>query len=261
MDRLPNFSIDDYRKLLVALHEAGYTFRTVSEMAAWDGTRTCYLRHDIDFHLVGADEMAQADAAAGVRSTFFILVAGYYNIFAEENAAIIRSIANAKHEIGLHYDLRSYPDDRDAADELLGFQAECLERVSLMPVRSIVMHEPSAGHGDYFRNGRSYVHPHSEQWNDVTYISDSCRAWRDTRLLEALRPSGPQRLLLNIHPELWRNSRIEDRIEYLETVSAPNAALHTDTYFHEYMSRIWQTHEAVRLDEERRERERHANDR
>lgn len=260
MNRLPDFSIDDYRTLLAALRHAGYSFDTVSNMDVWDESRTCYLRHDIDFHLVGADMMAEADTQAGLRSTFFILIAGYYNVFARENADIVRRIADAGHEIGLHYDLRTYPKEPGAAEDLLDFQASCLEHVTGMPVKSIVMHEPSAGHGDYFCESTRYVHPHAQRFRDVAYISDSCRAWRDDRLLTSLAPSGPQRLLLNLHPELWLDVTVEDRIEYLHTVSAPKAAYHTNVYFFEYMSSIWQKHEAVHLDKERRERERNAND-
>lgn len=254
MNQLPCFSIDDYRALLQALLEAGYDFRTVTEMDAWGGAKSCYLRHDVDFHVVGADVMAEADADAGIRSTFFILVEGYYNIQARENTELIKRIASFGHEIGLHYDLRTFPEESIAAEELLGFQATCLERVSGDSVRSIVMHEPSAGHGDYFREHARYTHPHASRFSDVAYISDSCRAWRDERLLECLDPTGPQRLLLNLHPELWLDARVEDRIEYLRTVSAPTAALHTDVYFSDYMAPIWRTHEAVTLDRQRREK-------
>ncbi len=255
MNRMPCFSLDDYRALLRGLLEAGYGFRTVNEMDAWHGDKACYLRHDVDFHVVGADAMAEADAEAGIRSTFYILVAGYYNIQARENAEILKRIASLGHEIGLHYDLRTFPEERSAAEELLSFQAACLERVVGSPVRTIVMHEPSAGHGDYFREHPRYAHPHASRFSGVAYISDSCRAWRDERLLACLAAAGPQRLLLNLHPELWLDAGVEDRIEYLRAVSAPTAALHTDTYFSDYMAPIWQTHEAVILDRQRREKE------
>lgn len=255
MNRMPEFSLDDYRQLLQALRGAGYAVRPVREMALPAKGKTVYLRHDVDFHLYRADEMAQIDAEEGCGSTFFVLTSGCYNPFLRENREIIERIAGFGHEVGLHYDLRDYPVEQDAARRQLDYDVSQIERLSGQPVSSVCMHEPSAGHEDYFRDADAYVHPHAARFGDgLVYISDSCRAWRDETLLSLLETEAPERVLLNLHSELWMAPEVEDRVEYLSLVSAAYAAHFADRYFREYMTRIWQTHEAVRLDEQRRTR-------
>lgn len=253
---MPDFSKDQYRLVLDALLEAGYVSQPLHRMGDPVGGRTLYLRHDVDFHLYRQDEIARIDAEAGITSTFLVQVAGYYNPALPENRAVLHAIARLGHEIGLHYDLRAYPEDPTEARAQLDFEADYLSRVVGAPVRTVGLHEPSAQDVDYFRSVDGYVHPHDPRWGeDLEYISDSCRAWRDERLLAALQPDGPRRLLLTLHGELWLAPEIDDRLEYLRAVSAPCASHYADRYFGDYMTRVWQEHPAVLLDRERRHRE------
>lgn len=255
LDHMPEFSLDEYRLMLESLLDAGYSARVLSRMPEPVEGRTLYLRHDVDFHIYRQDEMARVDSECGVSSTFYVQVSGHYNPALPENLAVLETIVSLGHEIGLHYDLRSYPADPALAREQLDAEASYLGRLVGAPVRTIALHEPSAQGEDYFRSTDAYVHPHDPRWGEeLIYISDSCRAWRDERLLEALGPDGPRRLMLTCHGELWLAPDIKDRIEYLHMVSAPNASYFADRYFAEYMARVWQCHEAVRMDGERRRR-------
>jgi len=101
-------------------------------------------------------------------------------------------------------------------------------------------------------SGSDYVHPHDPRWSEgLVYISDSCRAWRDEALIDLVGDRAAERVLLNLHGELWLDSEVEDRVDYLRTVSTPTASAHADSYFNECMASIWTSHEAVRLDAER----------
>lgn len=256
LDRLPDFSLNDYRVLLESLLESGFSPRLVRDMPEPTTGRTLYLRHDVDLHLYRQDEMARIDAQCGIASTFFVQVSGHYNPALPENRAVLETLVELGHDIGLHYDLRAYPNDAAAAREQLDYEAEFLSRLVGMPVRAITLHEPSAQNEDWFRTVDGYVHPHDPRWSDgLAYISDSCRAWRDERLLQALGPDGPKRLLLTLHGELWLAPEIEDRVEYLRAVSVPCASHFADRYFIDYMAQVWRTHEAVRQDAERRARD------
>jgi hypothetical protein len=250
---MPSFSLADYRLLLESLLEAGYEPRQLSRMPEPVEGRTLYLRHDVDFHVYRQDEIARVDAECGIASTFYVQVSGYYNPALPENRAVLDAITALGHEVGLHYDLRSYPTDPVAAREQLDFEAAYLSRLVGAPVRTIALHEPSAQNEDWFGGAAGYVHPHDPRWGEgLAYISDSCRAWRDERLLEALHPGGPRRLLLTLHGELWIAPQVDDRLDYLREVSAPSASHYADRYFGEYMDRVWRTHEAVRMDADRR---------
>ena len=253
MRSLPWFSLDEYQRMIEAFVRAGYEVRTVGQMGAEAEGPVLYLRHDVDFHLFRQDEMAQRDAQAEVKSTFFVLVQGHYNPMLVENAKVLERIVGLGHEVGLHYDLRNYPPSNEEARARLEHEVRTLEYVTGKPVASISMHEPSAGHVDWFRNTESFVHPHADRFSqDLLYVSDSCRAWRDENLLRCFSEDRPRRVLLNTHGELWLDPTVTERTDYLKRVSAPSASHFANEYFHEYITSVWQTHEAARLDDERR---------
>lgn len=256
MDRLPDFSLDDYAALLGAYLDAGCAVLPVARMPEPPAGKAIYLRHDVDYHLYRVDEMARVEAGLGVSSTYFVRVSGLYNVLAAENRAILETIGGLGHEVGLHYDLRDYPQDLAAAKAQLAFEAGLLERVTGRPVVSVSMHEPWVGHEDWFRDAAEHVNPHADRFAEgLVYVSDSCRAWRDENLLSPLGPNPPRRMLLNLHPELWMAPEVRDRFDYLTEVSARNAAAHAEEFFEGYQKPVWRGHEAVRLHEEREARE------
>ncbi len=65
----------------------------------------CYLHHDVDISIDGALQMAQIEAAHGVRSTYYIRPVAAYMRRAD---AAIRGIKVLGHEIGYHHSLMVY---------------------------------------------------------------------------------------------------------------------------------------------------------
>ena len=249
--RLPDFGLDAYRALLDRLRGAGYAFRPVSEMPEPVRERTCYLRHDIDLHLARVDEVAQAEAEAGARATYYVLLTGPYNPASPPNQAVLRRLVELGHEVGVHYDLSVYPTDPRQAAERMEWEARSLERLTGAPVRTVATHLPHVGHPDPFREGGARVHPHDPRWQaELTYVSDSCRAWRDENLLSCLGPDAPRRLLLLTHPELWMDAGEPDRMRYLDGALWENGAAEYRAYLAE-MRRIWEYHPAPRMHDER----------
>lgn len=240
---LPAFSVDDYDRLLAALIQTGRTLRPVSQIALDDPGASVYLRHDVDLHLPGIQRMAEVEAARGARSTWLVLLTQHYNPMHPDNRAILRHLAGLGHEIGLHYDLTTYPLHDAEAREHLDWEVSVVSRIAGVPVRCISMHQPYEGRDDVFRSGSGYIHPHDPAYGaDLRYVSDSCRAWRDESLLECLRPDGPRRLLLLTHPELWLDGSVRDRITYLETVLRPNVAAQQIDFVDRTVRGVWGRH-------------------
>src|SRR5437764_12187394 len=70
--------------------------------------RYIVLRHDIDFAPRYSLEMAELEHAAGVASTFFVLVDGqFYNPLDSATVRQIRRIGALGHEVGLHFSVSS----------------------------------------------------------------------------------------------------------------------------------------------------------
>lgn len=243
MDALPEFSLEDYGKLLASLKTRAYDSVIVSGMCDRSAGRVVYLRHDIDFLPDAAVAMAEKEAEFGFRASYYFLLSGPYNLLSTENRRVLARLIELGHEIGLHYDLASYPDDpREAATELDN-EAALLERLCGQDIRTIVMHNPSLGGKDWFRQSDSYVHPHDPRYQDgLLYVSDSCRAWRDENLLRCFSETPPQRLLLLTHPEVWLDGQIGNRQEYLEQVLAPLCQEPLRHYFSNEVSSVWRDH-------------------
>ena len=72
----------------------------------------CILRHDVDFSLEKAWEMACFEQENEIFSTYFVIVScDNYNIFSRKKQKILRDILAYGHTIGLHFDETVYGKD------------------------------------------------------------------------------------------------------------------------------------------------------
>jgi len=252
---LPTFSLASYAKLLKQLTAAGYQFRKIRNMEKTAPGRFAYIRHDIDFHLFNVDKMAKLEASLGIAATYYVLLTQYYNPMNRDNKSILRTIRDLGHELGLHYDLENYPDEPMEARAHLDWEANILSKIADAPIRTIATHLPYRKQPDPFITIDDYVHPHDPRYQEgLVYVSDSCRAWRDESLLNCFGHNPPNSLLLTIHPELWLDGSINDRITYLDRVLIKNAQHQYRGFFDNLVRQVWLTHPATVL-HEKRERE------
>jgi hypothetical protein len=239
---LPRFSIDEYVHLLGALSDAGYRFQPVTGLRQKSLRRSLYLRHDTDLDPRSAIAMAQAEAELGVRSTYYVLLTQHYNPMQIDNRRAIRLLGELGHDIGLHYDMESFPPEPALARRHLDWQAAVLAEIAERPVHTICMHQPSLGQGDPFLMTDDYLHPHDPRYQgSFAYISDSCRGWRDDRLLRCCLPDGPRRVMLNTHPELWLDGSISDRMAYLDLLR-DRVGAHYSVFIDTVVRETWQSH-------------------
>jgi hypothetical protein len=164
------------------------------------------LRHDVDYSPAAALSLAEAEAARGVGATYFLLLnTSYYNLLSPEHAGVARRIGEMGHEVGLHYDLRflrAFP--RDRWEELLDEQARLLGTLSGVPVESIALHQPALVGEDPLRGRTRFLDAYEDRFfKEMAYVSDSCRAWRDSAWRMLAAGPVPERLQLVLHPLNW----------------------------------------------------------
>lgn len=244
MISLPSFNIFGYAQLIQDLMGIGCNFRSINQINA-PLPKDVFLRHDVDFSLELALPMAEAEHALNIRSCYYVLLSGPYNPCSSASINAMKRLREMGHEIGLHYDLAHYPDDLVLARKRLDSEVAFLQELSGGEVTTIVMHEPSRGHQDFFHDAPSYVNPtYFQRTNhDLLYISDSCRAWRDMSLCEYLSGQSEKScLMLNTHPEVWLADRYQHRITYLEKTLMPKVLAPTQRFFLEYVREAWETH-------------------
>ncbi|HEX8254059.1 MAG TPA: hypothetical protein VF846_13010 [Thermoanaerobaculia bacterium] len=172
----------------------------------------CILRHDVDYSPRAALRMAEQEAERGIRATYFLLTGtSYYNLLAPEHAHVAKTLVALGHEVGLHYDVNTFtPFARDEWPRILRAQATLLSELAGAPVVSMAMHQPALNGDDPFRGqDHRFVNAYDDRFTrDATYVSDSCRAWRNSGWSMFDRGTFPPRLHLCLHPINWAD---EDR--------------------------------------------------
>jgi hypothetical protein len=178
------------------------------------------LRHDVDYSLYSALTLAREEAARGIRATYFLLVnSAYYNLLSPSHAHVPGELIALGHHVGLHYDVnffRPFPEAR--WEQLLDTQVRLLEELCGSRVSAIAMHQPALNGDDPFRGSTRYLNASSDRFvKDTSYLSDSCRAWRDAtwRLLRG--DTLPPRLQLGLHPINWAPTD-RDRVTIFKTL-------------------------------------------
>jgi hypothetical protein len=249
---LPQFSPAGYSRLLEALQAAGFALRPVEAMSE-RGAPVAFLRHDVDIHIRGIEELGRREAEAGACATYFVALTQPYNPVYPDNRAVLRTLVGLGHRIGLHYDLSVYPRDPAAARARLLRELARLQTLVGSPVETICMHNPYEGEPDLFAAAppEGLLNPHSERFAGVRYISDSCRAWRDDALLECLREPQTANLLLNTHPELWLDSPEEGRHAFIEGTLMQAATADAREFLLDVEQPRWRRHPGARTHDER----------
>jgi hypothetical protein len=188
------------------------------------------LRHDIDFAPGYSLEMAEMEHAAGVTSTFFVLVDGqFYNPLRSEVVRQLRRIHSLGHEIGLHFAVSSAVDE-DIGKEV-AFRLEVLGAIAGAPVRSFSQHDPvnagsaavtlPPGHDPCVDAGRA-VRDH-----DLLYVSDSAMMWRRYTFETALDEG--RNLCLLAHPHSWLHPQ-DDYVAMVREFESGEVQAVTDRY-------------------------------
>jgi len=237
---LPDFTVEALEALLVRLREHGYALLPVSELASQAGGLRAFVRHDIDLHVSGIERVAEAEAELGVAATYYIALTQPYNPASPPNRAVLRRVVELGHEVGLHYDLAEYPPEPRAAEESLRRAVAYLAELVGVPVRTISTHEPHRGQPDPFLDIDGLLHPHSPRLGeDVVYVSDSCRAWRDDTLLRCFAPDPPATVMLNMHPEVWLGGADVSRDAFVAETLLPTALADQRRYYGEVIPALW----------------------
>jgi hypothetical protein len=142
------------------------------------------LRHDVDLSLAAAVELAELEAEAGARATYFLMTrSAFYNLLSPEGERAFGRIRELGHRVGLHA-VHPHLDLDDRFDPVVAWHNPDPE----------FMHEPVDG----------AVNVMQAPWFDPDhYRSDSNQHWRSGCPHEELAAGRPEWLQLLVHPEIW----------------------------------------------------------
>ena len=176
-----DFSLAHYRELLEAATAGGYRFAFFDrEPRPGD----LILRHDVDLSLEAALALAELEAEAGARATYFLMTESvFYNLASKAGRDAIERLRELGHRVGLH---AVYPNAaRDERfDPVIAWHNPDPE----------YMHAPVEGVVNVMQDGF---------FDPDRYRSDSNQHWRSGCPHEALARGQPDWLQLLTHPEIW----------------------------------------------------------
>jgi hypothetical protein len=175
------FDLEHYRELLAAADAGGYRYAFFDrEPEAGD----LLLRHDVDLSLDGAVRLAELEAEAGARATYFLMTRSvFYNLASPEGERALQRLRELGHRVGLHA-LHPHLDLDQRFDRVVAWHNPDPQ----------FMREPLDG----------AVNVMQAPWFDPDhYRSDSNQHWRSGCPHEELAAGRLEWLQLLTHPEIW----------------------------------------------------------
>ena len=197
------FSLNHYREIIELAKDKGYKILPIKKYVDSNG-KTLLLRHDIDFSLEYAYELANFEYDLGICSSYYVLLhAETYNALSPTSMTMIETIHRMGHEIGLHYDSRYS----------LSHESDILSSIIRKAIYSYAQHFPTGTKQEEYQ-GLLDVKSLNK---DYKYLSDSGRNWRELCVCHHLEKGKNKKLHICIHPEWWvTNSKTpEDMIHQL----------------------------------------------
>ena len=163
-------------------------------------------RHDIDFCLRRAVEVARLESGFGVQADYFVLVRSLmYNPLDPQQNSRLEEIRKLGHRIGLHFDASLLEGaDKHSLEDQIEQECKILEGCIDAPVSMVTFHRPTeslleAGIS-LDRRGHGYE---SDFFKEMAYFSDSRGFWSHGSPLEseAFAEGRPMQILT--HPIWW----------------------------------------------------------
>jgi hypothetical protein len=187
------FQYNQFREFLRRIKGTGQT----SLFREWTGEKVFLIRHDVDFDINLAHELAKVERDEQVSSTFFILTTcENYNVLSPRNQNLLREMDGMGHEIGLHFDPTLYSSEME---EALEKELDILSFAVGREIKSISLHNPSL-HGQY-PIFEKYINAYdARMFSDENYISDSRFLFRGKDPFEFIGRIDKGMVQILLHP-------------------------------------------------------------
>jgi hypothetical protein len=175
------FDLDHYRELLAAADDGAYTWAGFDRPPA-DGD--LILRHDVDLSLEAALRVAEVEADAGARATYFLMTRSvFYNLDSRAGEHAIERLRDLGHRVG-HHAVWPHLDLDDRFDPVVAWHNPDPEYMSAPVDGAVNVMQPP--------------------WFDPEhYRSDSNQRWRHGCPHEQIARGEFAWLQLLVHPEIW----------------------------------------------------------
>ncbi len=231
-----DFTLVEYKKLLETAKK-NWTFRTYD---TFDKKEKFILwRHDVDFSMHAARNLAVIENSMGISATYFILPhSEFYNLFEKEITDLVKTIISLGHEIGLHFDTHYYGiKDEKHLEKYLLQETRWLQEVFQKEIKVFSFHNTT----DFTMNCKQWqyaglINTYADYFQtNVIYNSDSHGIWRFKRLKELLEEAQSKPMQVLTHPEWWQSEVMSPKQRVMRCI---NGRMEKHTYYYNNLLQV-----------------------
>lgn len=211
--RFDDFTLTNYKKLL-AIALQNYSFSFYSDINPYND-KNIILRHDLEFSVPIALEMAKIEADLGIKATYFIQLHGdFYNALEKNTYNQIRKIESLGHQLALHFDAHFWGISREnELERYLQIDKETFEKYFDKSPEVFSFHNNNAFtlscEEDTYAG---MINVYAKRFKyDFGYCADSTGFWRYEVLEERLKEAKDQFLQILIHDGMWQDEVLPPR--------------------------------------------------
>ncbi|MBL1420837.1 MAG: hypothetical protein COC24_010040 [Alphaproteobacteria bacterium] len=192
---------NEYIRILTEIRNLGYDFEEFNHSKE---NKAAIIRHDIDFCIDSALEMARIENKLNISATYFFMVStNMYNICSEASRSLVEQIKDLGHTIALHYDPAIYSD----LDKGLTIEKNLLETMFDININVISLHRPRGFIDNSNRKLADVSHTYEDKYfKDMKYMSDSAGMFKYGHPLDQPEIHSGKNLHMLFHPIWWVNS-------------------------------------------------------
>lgn len=205
------FSYADYKEIIRIIQSTG---RHMKYQQALNSDRFVIMRHDVEYSVERAYELAKVETSMDFSSTYFFQwTNNTYNILSRKNMELIKDMHERGHQIGLHFALNGLTDmeqirkqivkEMDMLTEMYGFHFDTFSfhRPSKDVLRENIKLPGilNAYQDDFFTFAENVTEDTPVQ---VKYMSDANHIWRYGYPDEA-NITGYDKVQILTHPFAW----------------------------------------------------------
>lgn len=231
---VPAFSHQEYRMILSRLKEY-LPILDYSEVTE-NVNRFCVIRHDVEFSLERALDLAQIEHDMDIQTSYFIQLGNNtYNAISKKSLDILRKINNLGHKIGLHFTPTS-SEEEVVYQEFIALKTILDSRLDI-DIDRFSFHRPNLNRKLISSNIRingvinAYDKLYFEYFDDtipenpdIKYISDSNHQWKYGHPIDVVSGSCSKVQVL-IHPFSWSKNGGDNLANYVSLLKEKNNVL------------------------------------
>jgi hypothetical protein len=199
-----DFTHAEYEKLLITAKE---NFMFCNYKTIDKSVRSIIWRHDVDFSMHEAYNLAVIENRQGIIATYFLMLhCEFYNLMEKEISDLVKKIIDLGHQIGIHFDSHYYGiTDQNNLAKHLKFEKHILSELFNTDIQAFSFHNTteftmSCKEWEYADLINTYANLFQSEFD---YCSDSNGYWRFNRLKDIVAVKEGKSLQVLTHPEWW----------------------------------------------------------